>query len=100
VRAGRDDRAREPLRGEAYLRQQDEAALVARIDELEEIVRGFLRATDGLTHLEGAPRAIADLSAFRVRARALLRRSEGAAEEGLRNDPARRAGRTVSGRGR
>jgi hypothetical protein len=52
----------------------DAQELLERIDELESIVRGFLAATDKLTHLEGSPRALADLSTWRQRARRLLDR--------------------------
>jgi hypothetical protein len=55
-------------------RLEDEKALLEQIEELERIVRGLLYATDRLTHLEGAPRAIADLSEWRVRARTFLER--------------------------
>ena len=52
----------------------DAEELLERIEALESIVRAFLAATDELTHLEGSPRAIADLYAWRERARRLLDR--------------------------
>lgn len=64
------------MEGRHEFRLDDEKALVEQIEELERIVRGLLRATDRLTHLEGPPRAIAELSEWRVRARTFLAEHE------------------------
>jgi hypothetical protein len=52
--------------------REDNAALVGRISELEDVLRGLIQATDELHHLEGPPHAIRDLSRFRIRARQTL----------------------------
>jgi hypothetical protein len=64
------------LAGTGGFNPDDEQALVERIDALESVLRGLLAATDGLTHLEGAPKVIADLSVWRLRARSLLARDQ------------------------
>ena len=64
------------MEGEREFHLEDERALIEQIEELERIVRGLLHATDRLTHLEGAPRAIAELSEWRIRARAYLARAD------------------------
>jgi hypothetical protein len=68
------------MEGGHKFRLEDEKALIEQIEELERIVRGLLRSTDRLTHLEGAPRAIAELSEWRVRARTFLSEHDSSAD--------------------
>jgi hypothetical protein len=68
------------VEGGPEFRLEDEKALIEQIEELERVVRGLLRATDRLTHLEGPPRAISELSEWRVRARTFLAEHESSSD--------------------